>query len=559
MTRGEKLWLLAVSIALALVTTLPFLLAYERQGTDLRFTGSLFAVEDGNSYIAKMLRGAEGDWLFRSPYTAVEQAGVPAFLGYLLLGKLASGKGSHEQLVALFQLARILAIPLMVFATYRFVSRFVVEVRWRRWATILAIAGGGLGWLVLLSGSSSWLGSQPLELYSPETFGFLAALTFPHLLLARAFLLLGLDAYLESTARPRAAWSAAGWLVLLTLMQPLSVVAATAAIGAHQLLLFGRAAASHQKPGILHSLRPAAIALTAPILLLGGYGLLLRRDIFLQTWAAQNILKSPHPAHYLLAYGLLLPFVFLGLRGVWRQERGDGLMLLGWAVLLPVLAYAPTVIQRRLPEGGWVVLAILAAIGLGGARLSELGRWRLAGITLALSMVSPALLLFGAFRVAAGGLTPAFRPANQVTAFEWLAKNAESGAVVLTAFQTGNALPAWAPDFVVIGHGPESAGLQTLTPRVESYFADSGSGTQAVALLQEFDVGYVFVGDAERALGFDTAHLPPNLTEVYSEGEVAVYQVGMDPSEEGCTPFTEVSAPVTAANAFIRVEVPAAW
>ncbi len=474
MTRGEKLWSLAVSIVLALVTTLPFLLAYERQGTDLRFTGSLFAVEDGNSYIAKMLRGAEGDWLFRSPYTAVEQAGVPAFLGYVLLGKLASGTGSHEQLVALFQLARILAIPLMVFATYRFVSRFVLEVRWRRWATILAIAGGGLGWLVLLSGSSSWLGSQPLELYSPETFGFLAALTFPHLLLARAFLLLGLDAYLESAARPRAAWSAAGWLVLLTVMQPLSIGAATAAIGAHQLLLFARAAARHQRPGILHTMQPAAIALAAPILLLGGYGLLLRRDIFLQTWAAQNILKSPHPAHYLLAYGLLLPFVFLGLRGAWRKERGDGLMLLGWAVLLPVLAYAPTVIQRRLPEGGWVVLAILAAIGLGGAHLSDSGRWRLAGITLALSMVSPALLLFGAFRVAAGGLTPAFRPANQVAAFEWLAENAESGTVVLTAFQTGNALPAWAPDFVVIGHGPESAGLQTLRPRVESYFADFG-------------------------------------------------------------------------------------
>ena len=178
----------------------------------------LFAVEDGNSYIAKMRRGAEGEWLFRSPYTADEQAGVPAFLPYLLLGKMASGRGSHEQLVALFHLARILAIPLMVFSTYRFVSRFVLEVRWRRWATILASAGGGMGWLVFLSGSSSWLGSQPLEMYSPETFGFLAALTFPHLLLARAFLFLGLDAYLESTARPRAAWFAAGWLVLLMLV-----------------------------------------------------------------------------------------------------------------------------------------------------------------------------------------------------------------------------------------------------------------------------------------------------------------------------------------------------
>ena len=559
MTRGEKVWSIAVGIVLAVVTTLPFLLAYERQGTDLRFTGSLFAVEDGNSYIAKMRRGAEGDWLFRSPYTADEQAGVPAFLGYLLLGKLASGQGSHEQLVALFQLARILAIPLMVFATYRFVSRFVLEVRWRRWAAILAIVGGGLGWLVFLSGSSSWLGSQPLELYSPETFGFLAALTFPHLLLARAFLLLGLDAYLGSVDRPRAAWVAAGWLVLLTVMQPLSIVAATAAIGAHQLLLFARAAARHERPGILRSLRPAAIALAAPILVLGGYGLLLRRDIFLQTWAAQNILNSPHPAHYLLAYGLLLPFVFLGMRRVWRQEHGEGLMLLGWAAVLPVLAYAPTVIQRRLPEGGWVVLATLAAIGLGGARLRDSVRWRLAAAALALSMVSPTLLLFGAFRGAAAGLTPAFQPANQVAAFEWLAENAESGAVVLTAFQTGNALPAWAPAFVVIGHGPESADLKALTPRVDSYFADSGAGTQAAALLQEFGVGYVFVGDAERALGFDAARLPPSLTVVYSEGGIVVYRVELDPSPEGGMPSPEVSMSATADESLTRGEVPAAW
>ncbi len=78
-------------------------------------------------------------------------------------------------------------------------------------------------------------------------------------------------------------------------------------------------------------------------------------------------------------------------------------------------------------------------------------------------------------------------------------------------------------------------------------------------MLQEFDVGYVFVGDAERALGFDFAHLPPNLTEVYSEGEVDVYKVGLDPSEGGCAPFTEASVPVTAADSFIRVEVPVVW
>jgi hypothetical protein len=118
--------------------------------------------------------------------------------------------------VALLHLARVLAIPLLVVATYRFASRFIVEERWRRWATLLAVAGEGLGWLVLAAGSHA---SQPLELYSPETFGALALLTFPHLVLARACLLMGLDAYLEAPDHPRDAWRAATWFMLLVFVQ----------------------------------------------------------------------------------------------------------------------------------------------------------------------------------------------------------------------------------------------------------------------------------------------------------------------------------------------------
>jgi hypothetical protein len=532
MTQAEKAWCLAVSAVLVLVTTLPFLLAFERQGTDLQFTGSLLAVEDGNSYIAKMRRGAEGDWLFRSAYTAQEQAGVPAFLGYLLLGKLVGGRASHLQLVALLHLARMLAIPVVVYATYRFISRFVREERWRKWATLVGVAGGGLGWLVFLSGSTLWLGSQPLELYSPETFGFLSALTFPHLLLARAFLLLGLDAYLESAARPRAAWGAAAWLTALVVLQPLSLAAAAAAIGAHQLLLTVRTAAARQHAHLWRSIRPAVVALAAPILLAGGYALLLQRDPFLQTWAAQNVLASPHAAHYLLAYGLLLPFALPGMWRAWRDGSSEYLLLPGWVLLLPVLACAPVAFQRRLPEGGWVALVALAAIGLAGVRLRELSRWRIGLAVLSLSLVTSALLLVGLTQVALRGLPPAFQARGQVAGFEWLAENAGPESVVLASYETGNALPAWAPVFVLIGHGPESAGLSELQPRVHAYFASSGSTQEDTALLREFGVSFVFVGDAERALGFDEAKATSSMTKVYGQGGISIFRVNPEQSAE---------------------------
>jgi hypothetical protein len=525
MRRGEKLWCLAVSGVLVLLTTLPFVIAYERQGTDLRFTGSLLAVEDGNSYIAKMRRGAEGDWLFRSPYTAAEQSGVPAFLGYLLLGKLVGGGGSHEQFVALLHLARMLAILAAVYATYRFLSRFLAEERWRKWATLLSVAGGGLGWLVLVLGKATGHGSPPLELYSPETFGFLATLTFPHLLLARACLLMGLDAYLESAVRPRLAWVAAGWLVGLVALQPLALVAAAAAIGAHQLLQLVRAGIERKGPDAWHNLRPALVALAGPLLLVSGYAFLVKRDPFLRAWAAQNVLTSPSAFHYLSAYGVLLPFAIVGGWRVWIDRLKDGLLPLGWAIALPILAYAPVAFQRRLPEGGWVALAALAAIGLGGSRATEARAWRVGLALLAVSMVTSGLLLVGVYQIALHGQPPAFRPTDQVAGYEWLEENADPGSVVLTSYDTGNALPAWAPDFVPIGHGPESAGLRELEPRIHEFFESSGAGVESEKLLQEFDVSYVFIGPAERAMGFDESQAGSAIDEVFRQGDITIYRV----------------------------------
>ena len=46
--------------------------------------GFIFAVEDGNSYIAKMLSGVQGAWLFRTPYTSMQQGGVLMLRGRYL-------------------------------------------------------------------------------------------------------------------------------------------------------------------------------------------------------------------------------------------------------------------------------------------------------------------------------------------------------------------------------------------------------------------------------------------------------------------------------------------
>ncbi len=107
---------------------------------------------------------------------------------------------------------------------------------------------------------------------------------------------------------------------------------------------------------------------------------------------------------------------------------------------------------------------------------------------------------------------------------------------MLSSFETGNALPAWAPSFVLIGHGPESAGLAELEPRIRAYFASSGSGPANDVLLREFDVSFVFVGPAERAMGFSEAKASSTLAEVYRQGEITIFRFNAGQSTDAAAP-----------------------
>ncbi len=68
----------------------------------------------------------------------------------------------------------------------------------------------------------------------------------------------------------------------------------------------------------------------------------------------------------MLAYGLLIPFAFLGMLN--NRRRSEFRFLIVWVCILPLLIYTPYQLQRRLAEGGIVVLSILAIDGLSRVR-----------------------------------------------------------------------------------------------------------------------------------------------------------------------------------------------
>jgi hypothetical protein len=525
MTKEERRWCLLYAAALVLLTAVPYLIAYFAQGDAWRFSGFVFGVEDGNSYIAKMLSGAWGSWLFRTPYTTDPQRGVIAFLPYILLGKVAEGEALHEQLVALFHLFRSGAILLEVWAVYRFASIFLPQASWRRWATVLATAGGGLGWVLVILGQETWLGSLPLDLHSPETFGFLAVYGLPHLVLARGLLLIGLVHYLESHAAPHKGWLAGILWLALGLVQPLTVATGYAVVAAHLMLVALRSrrgeGLAELKPWLASAAR--TVVVSSPMMIYNTIA--FTSDPYLRAWASQNRIPSPLPPHYIVAYGLVLvPAAW----AAWRMARSRsavGLLLVGWMLALPVLAYAPVNVQRRLPDGIWVALAVLAALACREWNAAAKPARLLGPAILLASLPSSLILLAGGVRASLHPEEPVFIPRAEAAAFEWLRDHGEAGAAVASAYETANALPAWAPMRVVAGHGPETPSLAVVLPQVERLFQSASGDRYRDEFIAQHDIGYVFIGPHEAALGDWRPAAGSRYQRVYHESGYSIYQV----------------------------------
>ncbi|MCZ7542813.1 MAG: hypothetical protein M5R40_04415 [Anaerolineae bacterium] len=258
--------------------------------------------------------------------------------------------------------------------------------------------------------------------------------------------------------------------------------------------------------------RAAAGALvTLPLLLYTAYHF-ATNPVF-AAWSAQNVLISPHPFHYLAGYIVLIVPALWGLRWAWRRGRTRDLLLVSWVVAAPVLVYLPVNVQRRLAEGVFVPLGVLAVAGLRllapqmarwlRARRLRLGRrrtWSLAlGVTLALILPTSLLVVAGGAALAARPAWPAFHPAGEIAAMDWLGAHARPGAVVLSAFGTGNYLPARADVRVYLGHGPETLDADAKRGVVEAFFAGALDAESRAALYAAHGIDYVFYGPQEGA------------------------------------------------------------
>ena len=490
----ERKKIILIGLLVMLATSIPYLIGYANQGESWHFTGFVIGVEDGNSYIAKMLTGAEGNWLFRSPYSAEPQSGVVAFFPYLILGKLTAGAAQHEQLVVLYHFYRITAGVLVALASYDFVSIFIKRESHRLWALFGILLGGGFGWVITIAGLKHYLGSIPLDFLSPESFGFLSLLGIPHLAAARALLFWGLKAYLETKSAIKAGLI---WLIM-GFFQPMNIVIVWAVVVIHGLTEFSlnyfRKTTGYKDWSFQSSyLKKAFVAglVSCPIVIYTAFS--FYRDPYLAAWASQNRLPSPHWFHYLIAYGLVLPFIVQGAVKIYRNNPKQGLLLVCWMAILPLLIYAPVNPQRRLAEGIWVILIT----SMFGGFLDKKAVPMYGKLITVLLLPSAIFLVWGAASRAAMPSAPIFISAPEVEAYQAFNEIAHQDSIVLSTFSVGNSLPAWAPVRVVQGHGPETVHLQYWQDSINEYFRENHGDAHCGGFFKESQIDFLFWGPEE--------------------------------------------------------------
>ena len=524
--RKEWRWAALVTLALMVISILPYLIAWAVTPEEMHFTGLLINPQDGHSYIAKMRQGLNGSWSFRLPYTPEPHGGAPMYLFYLLLGHLSRWTGLP--LIVVYHGARLAGSAAMLLALYALARRLSDDVGERRAMLLLTALGSGLGWLAGLCGV------RTADLWVTEAFPVYAMLANAHFPLA-----IGLMAGIANCQLRMAHGRGHEWLwglgmivtaLALGAIQPFGLAAAFGGLG---VMLAAQVVRARVIPWrtVAWITVAGAVALVYPLYMQWS----LHADPVLAVWNAQNVTPSPPLWDWALSYGLVLVLATLGaISAARRRAEGDWLAL-GWVLVTLVGMYVPLPLQRRLSLGLGVPMGLLAGMGwwrVVRPRIAARRRGRLQGLVVTFCTLTPIFLVTVTLVAALAGTSWFYLSDGEWAALEWLRKDGDPERVVLCAPQMGLFVPAWAGQRVVYGHPFATVDAERREAQVKAFWGGEMDAAERESFLRENRVGYVLIGPREMGIGDGSAALTTGWglgiegwRLVFEAGDARIYEV----------------------------------
>jgi len=256
---------------------------------------------------------------------------------------------------------------------------------------------------------------------------------------------------------------------------------------------------------------------------------------------------TPEPFRLVLGLGAGFAITLITFEGFLRADRPSGeRMARAWILTALALAYVPWINWRwHLLNGIQIPLAVLATQGLrrtlflrilrrrrrmGGARTRRFFRFSPAlggamAVVLIVCCLSAANLLLYYRDEVSHPAAPAYLPAPQVEAMEWMGRELPRDAVVFASYPTGNYVPRLSGQRVFLGEDKLTAEYDRRMSEVRDFFGDRQTDSWRAELLKRSGAGYLFFGPEERALGPYEPARAPFLRSVYERRGVRIYRV----------------------------------
>ncbi|MCP5094589.1 MAG: hypothetical protein GY943_03440, partial [Chloroflexi bacterium] len=548
---------LLVTILFILLTLVPYGLGYLTALPDSLFTGLIMNPEDAQTYWAKMVQGFNGAWFYTIPFTP--EPHEPAMVGvfYVWLGQLARGLGLS--ITAVWHLSRSFSTLILCLTTFGFVSAFTPNKQTRWTAYLLALFGSGLGWILFILRQTYWLNAFPIDFKQPGAHIFFTAMTFPHITIGTACILVSIWSLKSLTInnqqstinrQPLTSQFTIHNSLLIILLANVSNAILAIAYPFLTYLIIGTAvllwlSLTIPKRTILWQTGfklAATMILPAPLFIYYAY-VLQTNDIF-RLWDIQAGTPSPPWPHYLVAFG---PYLLLAIIFWWKRpsQRPTYTTLWMWIILVALLLYAPLRPQRRFVQGIHVPLSILAAMSVQQVviptltqtkiwqRIAALPRYTTPKMVRLLLMIFLLVMSISNLYLWADVIRtaviiqpdPLFRPVDEADAIDWLREASKETAVTIGSYQTGNYIASQTGMPVMLGHWAETAHIEEKTAVVAQFYANDTDDTWRQEIIKQYNINYVWFGSREKALGNFQPETKSYLDSIYKNETITIYEV----------------------------------
>ncbi|MGB9911606.1 MAG: hypothetical protein ACPLKP_03355 [Microgenomates group bacterium] len=461
---------------------------------------------DYNVYLAKMRQGAEGRWTVINKYSTEPHQGSLLQEFYLLSGKVGGIFGFSPALT--YHFLRLLLGAILLLAIYWLGSWFFSSFSSRIAFFLLALFSGSLPRFGFWEGK--WHPMLWLDWW--QEMDQIKRITYvPHYLLGHLGTVIGLLAFLkyweEEKNQKKWFFLATGIGFLAGFVHPPSLLILWGIFG----FIFLEKFISQRKFSLIFPFLFFYLLTSLPLIY-------IQWITHFYPWKSVVDYDRAHPWLYsfyevIFAHGLTLFLGILGSFFVFFQKLKKFYPLIWWwlTALGGMIIFRLTGLHSELY---WIQTAL--HLPFAGLTVFLLGKTKkiipLTLIILSLSLPGIYASLKGQFQFINQRLA-AFLPLvpypSQVMyplkdwweAIKWLEKNTSDEEVVLSGITAGNYIPAYAGNFVYLGHFTETVDFERKNLVVRLFFSGQMGEKEAKDFLKKNKIAFVFWGPQEKEFG----------------------------------------------------------